>query len=40
MLVAVHESAFGTNRTPGNVRNSVAIGGKPDIARTGQFGRE
>jgi hypothetical protein len=33
-------SGFGTNRTSGDVRSSVANGGKPDMARTAQFGRE
>jgi hypothetical protein len=32
-------SDIGTNRTTSNVRSSVAIGGNPDMARTGQFGR-
>ena len=33
-------STHGTNRTTSDVCRSVANGGKPDIARTGQFGRE
>ena len=33
-------SAFGTKRTSSDVRSSVANGGKPDMARTAQFGRE
>jgi EpsD family peptidyl-prolyl cis-trans isomerase len=37
---AVHESLVGTNRTTSKVRRSVAIGGKPDMARTAQFGRK
>ena len=33
-------STHGTNRTSSNVRSSVANGGKPDMTRTAQFGRE
>jgi hypothetical protein len=33
-------SAYGTNQTSSDVRCLVAIGGKPDVARTAQFGRE
>ena len=33
-------SPIGTNRTSGDVRSPVAIGGKPDMARTAQFGRD
>jgi hypothetical protein len=33
-------SGFGTNRTSSDVRSSVAIGGKADVARIAQFGRE
>jgi hypothetical protein len=33
-------SVVGTNRTTSDVRNSVATGGKPDIAAKVQFGRE
>jgi hypothetical protein len=33
-------SAFGTNRTNSDVRSSVAIGGRPDMAQRAQFGRE
>jgi hypothetical protein len=33
-------TAVGTNRTSGDVRSSVANGGKPDIAGIAQFGRE
>jgi hypothetical protein len=40
LFAAVHESASGTNRTSSDVRSSVAIGGKADVARTAQFGRE
>jgi hypothetical protein len=40
VLAAVHESVTGTNRTSSNVRSSVAIGGKPDMARIVQFGRK
>ena len=32
-------SEFGTNRTSSDVRYSVAIGGRPDMAQTAQFGR-
>ena len=35
---AVHESAHGPFRTSGDVRSSVANGGKPDMARRAQFG--
>jgi hypothetical protein len=31
---------FGTIRTSSDVRSSVAIERKPDIARTAQFGRD
>jgi hypothetical protein len=31
---------IGTNRTSSDVRHSVAIGGRPDMAQTAQFGRE
>jgi hypothetical protein len=37
--VGAHESVSGTNRTSSDVRYSVAIGGKPDMAQTAQFGR-
>ena len=33
-------STHGTNRTSSDVRSSVAIGGKADMARTAQFGRD
>jgi hypothetical protein len=33
-------SEFGTNRTASNVRNSVAIGGKPDMTRIVHFGSD
>ena len=33
-------SVFGTNRTSSDVRYSVAIGRRPDMAQTAQFGRE
>lgn len=33
-------SPVGTNRTSSNVRSSVAIGGKPDMARTSSNRRE
>jgi hypothetical protein len=33
-------STHGTNRTLHDVRSSVAIGSKPDMARTAHFGRE
>jgi hypothetical protein len=32
--------AIGTFETSGDVRSSVAIGGKPDVARTAKFGSE
>jgi hypothetical protein len=31
-------SPYGPIRTSSNVRNSVAIGGKPDMTQTAQFG--
>jgi len=40
MLVAVHESAFGTFETFRDVRYLVAIGGKADVARTSSNRRE
>jgi hypothetical protein len=33
-------TAVGTFETCRDVRSSVAIGGKPDMVRTAQFGRE
>jgi hypothetical protein len=39
-FAAVHESLVGTKRTSGDVRHSVAIGGKPDVVWTAQFGRD
>ena len=33
-FAAVHESGIGTKRTSRDVRSSVAIGGKPDMAVT------
>ena len=33
-------SAGGTNRASSDVRYSVALGGRPDMAQTAQFGRE
>ena len=33
-------SAIGTSRYFGAMRNLVAIGGKPDMVRTAQIGRE
>ena len=33
-------SGFGTNRTSSDVRSSGAIGGKPDVARIAQLGRD
>ena len=33
-------SLIGTNRTPSDVRSSVANGGKPDMTQTARFGRE
>jgi hypothetical protein len=33
-------SGRGTKRITSDVRNSVANGGKPDIVRTAQFGRQ
>jgi hypothetical protein len=32
LIAAVHESLPGTKPTSGEVRSSVAIGGKPDMA--------
>src|SRR6266436_10135581 len=32
--------AYGTKLPNGDVRSTVAIGGKPDMTRTAQFGRE
>jgi hypothetical protein len=41
LFAAVHESVVGgTKRTSSDVRNSVATGGKPDMARNAQFGRD
>ncbi len=40
VLANPEPSTHGTNRTTSDVRSSVAIGGKPDIAPTAQFGRE
>ena len=37
-FAAAHESARGTFETSRDVRISVAIGGKPDVARTAHFG--
>jgi hypothetical protein len=39
-LECVVKPLFGTNRTSSNVRSSVAIGGKPDMARTSSNRRE
>jgi hypothetical protein len=39
-IAAVHESLHGTFRTSGDVRCSVAIEGKADIARTVHFGSD
>jgi hypothetical protein len=39
-LANTEPSTHGTNRTSGDVRYSVAIGGRPDMAQTAQFGRE
>ena len=36
----MHESGIGTNRTSSDVRYSVAIGGRPDMARKAYFGRD
>jgi hypothetical protein len=33
-------SLLGAKRTASDVRSSVAMGSKPDMTRTGQFGRE
>ena len=33
-------STHGTNRTSNEVRSSVAIGGKADVARTAHFGSD
>jgi hypothetical protein len=33
-------SGIGTNRTSGDVRSSVANGGKADMRRAAHFGRE
>ena len=40
LFAAVHESAIGTFGTSRDVCYSVANRGKPDMARTTQFGRE
>jgi hypothetical protein len=40
MFAAVHESLHGTNRTSIDVRSSVAIGGKPDMASKALFGSD
>jgi hypothetical protein len=40
LFAAVHESFVGTNRTSHDVRSSVVIGSKPDIAGIAQFGRD
>jgi hypothetical protein len=40
LFAAVHESIVGTNRTTSDARCSVAIGGKADMTRMAQFGRE
>ena len=39
-FAAVPNDAIGTKRTTSDVRNSVANGDKPDIARTAHFGRD
>src|SRR5258705_4886690 len=39
-FAAAREPGSGTKRTSGDVRSSVAIGGKPDIRRIAPFGRE
>jgi len=39
-LLMLSVSGFGTKRTSGDVRSSVAIGGKPDMARTRHFGSD
>jgi len=36
LFAATHESVDGTNRTTSDVRSSVAIGSKPDIAQKAQ----
>jgi len=33
-------SGYDTNRTTSDVRNSVAVGGEPDIARKAQTGSD
>jgi len=40
LIAAAHESGSGTNLTSSDVRNSVAIGGKADMARTAHFGSD
>jgi len=40
LFAALHESGSGTKRTSSDVRISVAIGGKPDMARTSSNRRE
>ena len=40
VLANPEPSTHGTNRTSDDVRNSVAIGGKADMARTSRFGRD
>jgi hypothetical protein len=39
-LANTEPSTHGTKRTSWHVRSMVANGGKPDIARKAQFGRE
>jgi len=39
LLAAGVESESGTKRTTSHIRNSAAIGGKPDMTQKAQFGR-
>jgi hypothetical protein len=38
--MSVVTSVSGTNRTSGDVRSSVAIGGKAEVTRAAHFGRK
>jgi hypothetical protein len=40
LFAAAHESVSGTKRTSSDVRNSDAVGGKPDMSLNADFGRE
>jgi hypothetical protein len=37
LFAAMHESGSGTKRTSGNVRSTVANGGKADVAQIAHF---